>query len=220
MERYIVAIDQGFQQDLTELKDHPNREMVWTTMIDEQQHAEFSSDVWTVENRALQVIKVVENMNGLETWRHLTLSLRLVPKSRGFALISTATAWPGFQMGQSLQPQLLKLEEMFEEARKAGTPLQEELTTAVLLKCVSGQFKTCLSVNLRDDVKYEDMREAALKWYRRQQRWSASMLPSSHDDYVGHDDPMEIDRIKGSRRAKTARARAIKCGKFGHSKRD
>ena len=40
-----------------------------------------------------------------------------------------------------LQPQLLKLEEALEEARKAGSTIPDQLQQAILLKCVSGQLR-------------------------------------------------------------------------------
>ena len=49
-----------------------------------------------------------------------------------------ATTWPAFSMNSALQPQLLKLEEAFGETVKAGTTIQEELKSAILLRCVGG----------------------------------------------------------------------------------
>ena len=53
-------------------------------------------------------------------------------------------------MGQSIQTQVLKLEELFVEAEKAGTEVQEELKSAIRLKYVSGQ--------LTEKRSYKDIR--------------------------------------------------------------
>ena len=48
-------------------------------------------------------------------------------------------------MNSALQPQLLKLEEVFDETVKAGTTTQKELKSAILLRCVGGQLKSHLN---------------------------------------------------------------------------
>ena len=57
--------------------------------------------------------------------------------TRGLALLTAATSWPAFQMGVPLQPQLLKLEEVFEESRRSGMEIQDTMKAAILLKCVT-----------------------------------------------------------------------------------
>ena len=49
-------------------------------------------------------------------------------------------------MNSALQPQLLKLEEVFDETVKAGTTFQNELKSSILLRCVDGQLKSYLSL--------------------------------------------------------------------------
>ena len=94
-------------------------------------------------------------------------------------------------MGVPLQPQLLKLEEVFEESRRSGMEIQDTMKAAILLKCVSGQLKTYLNLGAQEDMTYKTLREQCLKWDRSQQRWSK--LVSGSDDLV----PMEVDRIDG-----------------------
>ena len=57
-------------------------------------------------------------------------------------------------MQKLLLPQLLLLEEACEEARKSGTALNDELRSAILLRCIGGQLifffrARCLSAGLR-----------------------------------------------------------------------
>eukprot|EP00435_Cladocopium_sp_Y103_P047549 s527_g14.t1 len=71
-----------------------------------------------------------------------TLKKTLRCSNRGLALMAALTSWPTFNMQQLLQPQVLRLEEAIEEARKAGSVLPDQLQQAILLKCVGGQLRT------------------------------------------------------------------------------
>eukprot|EP00435_Cladocopium_sp_Y103_P016278 s3391_g4.t1 len=94
-------------------------------------------------------------------------------------------------MNPALQPQVLKLEEIFEDCRRAGTQVQDAVKAAILLRCVSGQLKTYLNLGAQEDMSYASLRESCLKWDKAQQRWSA--LVQSDETAV----PMEIDRVEG-----------------------
>ena len=54
------------------------------------------------------------NGDGYEAWRQLLLTLKPTSKNRGLVLMSAIMGWPGLQMNQAVQPQLLKLENAFE----------------------------------------------------------------------------------------------------------
>ena len=84
--------------------------------------------------------------------------------TRGLALLTAATLWPAVQMGVPLQPQLLKLEEVFEESRRSGMEIQDTMKAAILLKCVTGQLKTYLNIGAQEDMTYKTLREQCLKW--------------------------------------------------------
>eukprot|EP00435_Cladocopium_sp_Y103_P030731 s4949_g7.t1 len=94
-------------------------------------------------------------------------------------------------MNAPLQPQLLKLEEVFEDCRRAGNEVQDAVTSAILMRCVSGQLKTYLNLGAQEDMKYSSLREQCLKWDKAQQKWSA--LVSSDDTSA----PIDIDRVEG-----------------------
>ena len=75
-------------------------------------------------------------------------------------------------MSQPLQPQLLKLEDALEEARRAGTTIPDQLQQAILLKCVGGQLRTHLNLAIQETTSFKDLREHVLLWDRSQQKWS------------------------------------------------
>ena len=105
--------------------------------------------------------------------------------------MSAIMGWLGFQMNQAVQPQLLRLEDAFEEARRASVTIQDEMKIAVLLRCLSGQLRTHVSLQLSDSegMSYGELRECLLKRDRAQQRWGH--LVANADAA-----PMEIDRVE------------------------
>ena len=145
-----------------------------------------------VRGKALGLVKGVNGSDGYEALRQMCLALRPNSNTRGLALLSAATSWPAFQMNAALQPQMLKLEEVFQDSRRAGTDIQDAVKAAILLRCVSGQLKTYLNLGTQDDMSYVSLREQCLKWDKAQQRWST--LVASDDTAV----PMEIDRVEGT----------------------
>ena len=88
------------------------------------------------------LVKALKDSSGFDAWRSLKKALRPTSKARGIAPLGAATTWPAFSMNSALQPQLLKLEKVLDEAVKAGTTIQEELKSAILLRCVDGQLKS------------------------------------------------------------------------------
>ena len=86
-----------------------------------------------MRGRALQLVKAVEDTYGVDAWWSLRKVLKPTSKARGLALLGAATTWPAFSMNSALQPQLLKLEEVFDETFKAGTTIQDGLKSAILL---------------------------------------------------------------------------------------
>ena len=95
-------------------------------------------------------------------------------------------------MNSALQPQLLKLEEVFDETVKSGTTIQEELKSAILAGCVGGQLKPCLSLSIGDNIQYSTLRQ----WDRSQQKRATSMAASSSTGPM----PMDIDRVQDAKR--------------------
>eukprot|EP00435_Cladocopium_sp_Y103_P065375 s72_g27.t1 len=168
---YLVAIDEGYEDELKKLTTDP--------------HAELPMDSASLETRN-------PSGNGFETLRQLILALRPPVQNRGLALLSAITSWQPFAMQKPLLPQLLLLDEAFEEARKRGTALSDELRSAILLRCIGGQFKVHLNMALSDKSKYTDLREQVLKWDRAQAKWA--QWTGSPDNEA---QPMEIDRVEG-----------------------
>ena len=66
----------------------------------------------------------------------------------------------------------MKLEDAYEDTRRAGTTLADELKCAILLRYLSGALKTHLSLSLKETSTYLELREEILRWDRAHQKWS------------------------------------------------
>lgn len=191
--QYVSAIDSAFSKDMEDLAEHPETPMDMSTAnaaTRERSNKLYGLLAGLLKGRALQTLRAVGNSNGYEAWRQLLLTLRPTNKNRGLALLSAVMGWPSFQMGQAIQPQLLKLEDAFEEARRASVTLQDEIKVAVVLRCISGQLRTHVSLQLNEGMSYAELRECLMKWDRAQQKWSH--LVNTQEAVA-----MEIDRIEG-----------------------
>ena len=191
--QYVSAIDSGFSKDLEDLAESPETPMSMSTAnaaTRERSNKLYGLLAGLLKGRALQTLRAVSGSDGYEAWRQLLLTLRPTNKNRGLALLSAVMGWPSFQMGQAIQPQLLKLEDAFEEARRASVTLQDEIKVAVVLRCITGQLRTHVSLQLNEGMTYTELRECLMKWDRAQQKWSH--LVNTQESVA-----MEIDRIEG-----------------------
>ena len=195
LHQYLVAIDEGYEDELKSLTTNPHAELPMDTASLETRNRSnklYSLLASLMRNRCLAIVKATASGNGFEALRQLILALRPPVQNRGLALLSSITSWQPFAMQKPLLPQLLLLEEAYEEARKSGTALNNELRSAILLRCIGGQLKVHLNMALTDNAKYADLREQVLKWDRAQAKWSQWM--GSPDNEAK---PMEVDRVEG-----------------------
>ena len=173
--QFLNAIDPGYEKELEALMNDPTNALDLTTasMETRQRSAKLYGLLASLcRNRSLNVIRRVKQADGYEALRQLTLALRPASNNRGLALMAALTSWPAFVMSQPLQPQLLKLEDALEEARRAGTSIPDQLQQAILLKCVGGQLRTHLNLAIQESTSFKDLREHVLRWDRSQQKWS------------------------------------------------
>ena len=206
LSQYLTAIDQGFAAELKQLDEDPSKPLELTTASAETRQRSnklYSLLASLVRNRTLSIVRSAPNADGYEALRQLILHLKPNTQTRGLALLSAITSYPSFNMSKPLLNQVIKLEELFEETRKSGTPVQDELKVAIILKCVGGQLKTQLNLMLDGSAKYNDVRDQIMRWDRSQQKWSGLVVPP---DDVHHDEvvAMEVDRIgeKGWKKGK------------------
>ena len=225
LSQYLLCVDEEFERELKQITEEPAKELDMDSApadVRKRSAKLYGLLAGLVKNRALSIVRAAPPGNGFEALRQLTLSMRPNTQSRGLALLSSVTAWPSFAMQKPLQAQVLRLEDAYEETRRAGTVLGEDLKCAILLRCISGALKTHLSLNLKENCKYQELREEVLRWDRAHQKWSN--LLQSTDDSIGTSTandsvPMEIDRIeKGRGRGNKGKGKQNKGNAKGKSK--
>ena len=197
LNQYLICIDEGFGEQLSHITEEPAKELnIDSGPLEVRQRSAKLYGLLSglVKNRALSIVKAAPSGNGFEALRQIVLSMRPNTQARGLSLLASVTAWPSFSMSKPLQPQLLRLEDAFEETRRAGTTLGDDLKSAVLLRCVTGALKTHLSLSLRDNTKYQDLREEIFRWDRAHQKWT-NLVSATDDDAGTEVKPMEVDRI-------------------------
>ena len=118
-----VLSDEAYVKDLKETHDKPNENFDMDLATGKEKarciklYGLFGS---LMRGRALQLVNAVEDSDGLDAWRSLSKTLKPTLNARGLALLGAATTWPAFSMNSALQPQLLKLEEVFDETVNSG----------------------------------------------------------------------------------------------------
>ena len=120
-----------------------------------------------LKNRPLLLLKSVSNNNGLEAVRCLISTLQPNTRNRSLALLNNIMQWSQFSMKEALLGQVLKLEDAFREHdRIAGVDLPESIRMAVLSRCVTGQLRLHLQMQMTDTMSYGELRENILRWDR------------------------------------------------------
>ena len=164
------------------------------------------------------MLKAVKNFNGYEGYRQLVLSNEPKSQNRSMSLLNVIMTWPQFSPKTSMISQVMKLESAFMEYEKLGDPLPETIRAAVLLRCLTGQLKTWMQLQLGESTKYSDIREGVLSYERSTTKWSESMALGDVPDTSA---PMEVDRLqwnsKGKEKGKGKSGKGPK-GKGFHTK--
>ena len=219
LNQYLICVDEGFSKELSQITEEPAKSLdIDSAPLEVRQRSAklYGLLAGLVKNRALSIVRAAPAGNGFEALRQLVLSMRPNTQARGLSLLASVTAWPSFSMGKPLQAQLLKLEDAYEETRRAGTTLGDELKCAILLRCLSGALKTHLSLSLKENSTYLELREEILRWDRAHQKWSNLV---SATDETSDVKPMEIDRIQGKgKTGDKGKGKSDKGGQKGKSK--
>ena len=219
LEQYLASLDASFTDDFKEIRENPDRPIDPSIQSDEErQRGSFLYALLAslVRQRPLSLIKQVKEANGLEAYRMLVQSLEPASKNRSLGLLTMILEWSQFDMKKGgILAQLLRLEEAFIEYERTGSRLEDSLKFAILMKCVSGQLKTWLQLNVAETQDYSRLREAIIQYDNATLRWSSTMMLGQDS---GGPTPMEIDRIgqkgdKGKNKGKGKEAYSNSKGK-------
>ena len=197
VEQFLATVDSKYQSEIDTLKTKLEVEIVLTSLSSEEQKRSlflYSLLASLLKGRLLNILKGVTNNNGYEGLRQLLQTCQPSSRNRSLGLLNAIMAWPAFSMKQPLLSQILRLEQAFREYERIASALTEEIRFAVLLRCVGGQLKTFLNVNISDSSSYSELREAILRYDRANVRWTESMALGFEQE-KSEAIPMDVDRI-------------------------
>ena len=199
VEQYLSSMDGAFAEDFKELRKRPDTVVDPSIQTDqERQRSTFLYSLLAslVRQRPLALVRQVKDSNGMEAYRMLIKSLEPASENRSLGLLTMILEWKPFDVKKgSILGQLLRLEEAYAEYEKTGAKLEDTIKFAVLMKCVSGQLKTWLQLNVAKSQDYGQLREAVIQYDTATLRWSSTMMLGGESSEGPT--PMEIDRIKG-----------------------
>ena len=204
LRQYLAVVNGKFQEDTNLILKDLDKPIDFDVLdLDKQSRSQFLYSFLSslIKGRALTILKNIGDCNGLEVLRNLIQTFQPSSKSRSLAIMNSIMAWKEFDMKQALFPQILKLEEAFQELARVSDPLPETIKLAVLTRCITGQLKTCINIHLDEGSSFDQLREAVLRFDRANTRWTPSSVLGQDvvkDEVVA----MEVDRIKGGKKGK------------------
>ena len=194
-EQYLGSLDHHYVSDIVDLCKNPTAVVDASVQSSEEQKRSifmYGFMAALLKGRPLLMLKAVKNFNGNDSYRQLVLSNEPKSQNRSMSLLNVITTWPQFSPKTSMISQVMKLESAFMEHEKLGEPLPKTIRAAVLLRCLTGQLKTWMQLQLGESTKYSDIREGALSYERSTTKWSESMVLGDVPDTSA---PMEVDRL-------------------------
>ena len=76
-------------------------------------------------------------------------------KNRSMGLLNVIMNWPTFNNKTSLMQQVLKLENAYMEYERLGSKLSDDLKTAIIMRCITGNLKTWLQLQVTEQTTYK-----------------------------------------------------------------
>ena len=210
VEQFLATVDSDFQLEIDLVKSHveqPEDHTQYDAAQLKRAHFLYSLLASLLRGRLLSVLKGVGNNNGYEALRQLFSICQPPSRNRALGLLNAIMGWQNFNMKSPLLPQILKLEEAFREYQRVASDLADEIKFAVLLRCVGGQLRMYLNVNVTETQSYSDLREAILRYDRATVRWTDAMALGT-DLSAGVSEPfnqpvdMDVGRVKGDEKGK------------------
>ena len=187
--QYLASLDPKFVGEIKTIRENVTTEIDPSVQTDpELKRSSFLYGLLAslVRQRPLLVVKQTADSNGFEAFRKLIESCEPMNKNRAMSLLSIIMNWPQFNPKLSLLSQVLKLETAYGEYEKLGNKLADEIKAAVLLRCVTGQVKTWLQLQVNDKTTFLQLRELVLTYDQQTTKWSENMVLGSMMD-----DPMD-----------------------------
>ena len=197
LEQYLGSLDAVFTEEIRVIRNNSGTVVDTTAQSNaEMRRGSFLYGLLAslLKQRPLMVLKAVGEANGYEAYRQLICANEPHSKNRSMSLLNLIMNWPSFSGKGSLLSQIMKLENAYSEYERLGTPLAEEIRSAVLMRCITGQLKVWLQLQITEATTYNQLRELVISYERSTSRWTESMVLGG--DAVESSSPMEVDRVQ------------------------
>ena len=219
LEQYLGVLDPAFSEEISQLKLHldtPVDPSSTDTLVRSKQLYAMLSVL--IKGRGFLLVKSISNSNGYEALRQLIALYAPQSKARSLGILTALTQVAAFKTSEALMPQVLDLERVFSEYETSSQQLlQEELKTALLVRCLPNNIKNQLNAALPEDASYAQVRETVFRIERQQFKWQgvAYFNVANTPEPV----PMEIDAVtkggqgKGKGKGKGSKSQGKSKGK-------
>ena len=202
LKQYMTALDTEYSNDFARIEAYSTVAIDTIASPEAMQRSQrlYALLAGLVRGRGLQIIQRVPSQNGYEALRQLMQLFQPTSRTRSLGILTALTQVHSFKSSEPLLAQLLELERMCDEYEKASSKsLDDDFKTSILLKCIAGPMKSHLATILTEHATYAEIREAALRYERMQQKWTpASLFSHEFGGSRGSRDeptPMEVDRV-------------------------
>ena len=205
LKQYLCALDTGFSDELAYIEGRPLEEILVYNSVESEQRSKqlYSLLASLVRGRGLQVVQRTPLQNGFEALRQLVQLFQPTSRTRSLGILSALTTMGHFKNGEPLLPQILDMERIMDEyERSSGKKLDDDFKTSIFLRSISGNMRNHLATILTEDVTYDVLREAALRFERMNAKWDARNLFQSDSMFSksrGSDPgpvPMDVDAVQ------------------------
>lgn len=210
LEQYLGTLDPRYVEEFAFVRSHLTNPVDVSIQSDEEKKRGiflYNMLASLLKQRPLLVLKAIPDFNGFECYRQLISSNEPINKNRSMGLLNIIMNWPVFNQKVSYLSQIMKLEAAFAEYSKINSAaLSEDLRSAVLLRCVTGQLKTWIQLRIDDSTTYSEIRESILGYERSTTKWSEQMILGSAGDATSTGEgavPMEVDFIQKGKKGKS-----------------
>ena len=179
LEQYLGSLDAVFTEEIHVIRNNSGTPVDTTAQSNaEMRRGSFLYGLLAslLKQRPLMVLKAVGGANGYEAYRQLICANEPHSKNRSMSLLNLIMNWPSFSNKTSLLSQVMKLENAYAEYERLGTALAEEIRTAVLMRCITGQLKVWLQLQITETTSYNQLRELVVSYERSTARWTESMV--------------------------------------------
>lgn len=211
LKAWLFAADPKFEKDLEDIESHLEVEYDMDVQPDDAQtrsqelHSIF---VGLLRNRSLKTLRAVSGRNGFEVYRQLQKLYKPSTKPRSMALLSALMSLPNFNIKErSLHDHVQGLDRLMAEyQRSCGTPVPDEVSLSVLVRCLPGHIRQHVQLSLDETSTYASVRNRVLGFETVTTGWTASRVHAefgiSANPGPNGPGPMEIDRFESKGKGK------------------